>query len=448
MDFIEKIFNAGIVGAGGAGFPTHIKLNCNVKYLIVNGAECEPLLETDKFLMRTKSTEIIRAMDEVGRMIEAEKLIISLKSKYKNEIKHLENAIKELNSNVELFLLENFYPAGDEQILVYEITGKSVPEGGIPLDVNSVVSNVGTLVNIFEAINGNPVIEKYITLIGEINNPGILKVPIGISIKECIEAAGGSSLNDFSVIIGGPMMGRIVHKAEIENEFITKIMGSLILVPSDHYIVKRAQTPIKHIINQAKTACIQCSMCTELCPRYLIGHKLRPHRLMRSLGMSENEEEILKEALICCECGICELYACPMGLSPRIVNKYIKEQLRNKKLRYQRDGNDITAKEIREYRKIPVSRLISRLNLKKYQHKNMEKALEVKASRVVINLRQHIGVSANPIVAIGDRVLRGQMIAKVSMEELGANIHSSIDGVVCKISDSVVIQRIDNEVIL
>ncbi|WP_432663250.1 4Fe-4S dicluster domain-containing protein [Wukongibacter baidiensis] len=448
MDLIEKIFDAGVVGAGGAGFPTHIKLNCSVEYLIINGAECEPLLETDKYLMRTNSFKMVKAMEEVGKNIQAKRLIIGLKAKYKDEIKELRKTIAELNSNVELFLLDNFYPAGDEQVLVYEITKRSIPAGGIPLDVGVVVSNVGTMVNTFEALNGNPVIEKYVTVIGEVNTPCILKVPIGISVGKCIEAAGGSLLNDYAVILGGPMMGRLIYKEEIHKEFITKTIGALILIPRDHYIVDRKELPIKHIINRAKTTCIQCSMCTDMCPRYLIGHKLRPHRIMRSIGMSEGNEKILMEALICCECGICELYACPMGLSPKTMNVYVKNKLRNEGIRYKKEQRQTIANEMREYRRIPVDRLISRLGLRKYKGIDIAGPFEVNVPCVHVSLRQHIGKPAKPIVSVGDRVSKGEIIGKVKIDELGANIHSSIDGKVCEVSDCIVIKSVNDEVIL
>ncbi|MGE5677799.1 MAG: 4Fe-4S dicluster domain-containing protein, partial [Pseudomonadota bacterium] len=388
MNLFQRIFEAGIVGAGGAGFPTHKKLDCKVEYLIVNGAECEPLLETDKYLMRTKSLEIINAMEKVGSEIEAKKIILALKGKYKEESIHLKKAIEELGSKVELFYLDNFYPAGDEQILVYEVTKRPVPAGGIPLDTGVVVSNVGTMVNIYEALSGKPVIDKYVTVVGEIKQPRILKVPIGISVEKCIEAVGGANMEDFCVIVGGPMMGRVIRASQIKNEVITKTTGALIIIPEDHNIVRRKEMTIGHIVNQARSSCIQCSMCTDLCPRYLIGHKLRPHRIMRSIGFPDRNEDVIKEALLCCECGVCELYACPMGLSPRAVNKYLKGELRKQGIKFEKHQETTanidmtTAKEIREFRKIPPQRLISRLDLGKYIGINIEEPIEIYTSQV------------------------------------------------------------------
>ena len=160
MDILEKIREAGIVGAGGAGFPTNVKLNCKVDYFIVNGLECEPLLQTDKYIMRNFSEEIVYIAEEIGKLVEAKNVYIGLKKEYKKEIDALSKAISEWNSNVKLKLLDVFYPAGDEQTLVYEVTGKIIPPGGIPLNVGAVVSNVATLFNIYNAIvNDDPVTE-------------------------------------------------------------------------------------------------------------------------------------------------------------------------------------------------------------------------------------------------------------------------------------------------
>lgn len=448
MDLLQKVYEAGVVGAGGAGFPTHIKLNAKVEYFILNAAECEPLLNTDKYLISIKSEEIIKGMAQIGQILEVKHLIIAIKEKYIKEIKILKEKISQLESKVKIVYLKNFYPAGDEQVTVYEVTGRSVPEAGIPLDVGVVVSNVGTVINVYDAMNGKPVIEKYLTVVGEVNNPKILKVPIGISIKECIEGAGGTSLTDYVVIIGGPMMGTIIDGDEVAKTNIKKTDGSLIVLAKDHYIVRRKRKSLQTIINETKTACIQCRFCTDLCPRYLLGHKLRPHRVMRNVGMAEQDEEIMKEALLCSECGICELYACPMGISPRLVNISVKEDLARKGIRAEKGDLVIESREMIEYRKIPTKRLMARLDIIKYSDQEMGELNEIKARIVSIPLRQHIGKLAKPIVAVGDKVSKGQMIARVERNEMGANIHSSLSGKVVDIHDKIVIEMDDNEVIL
>ena len=252
MSLIDDIYQAGVVGAGGAGFPTHVKYNCQAEYLIINGAECEPLLMTDKYLMRNFTEEILDAVHIVAENIKAEKIVFALKKKYKDEIACLQEISKKKNYNIEFFLMESFYPAGDEQIMVYEITGRTVPEGGIPIDVGAVVTNVGTLKNTYFALEKKPVTDKYVSVLGEVNNPSIIKVPIGTPVKKCIEIAGGSRIEEYSVILGGPMMGKNYSQKEVEEVTITKRDGAVIVVPKDHFIIKRNKQSIEHIKNQAK----------------------------------------------------------------------------------------------------------------------------------------------------------------------------------------------------
>ncbi|GAA0182352.1 4Fe-4S dicluster domain-containing protein [Clostridium sediminicola] len=446
MDLLQKIFDAGVVGAGGAGFPTHVKLNCKVEFLIVNGSECEPLLKTDQYLMKTKADEIIKALEEMSKTLGVKRTVIALKKKYKEQIDSLRKSIENLNSNVELHLMDNFYPAGDEQILVCEVTGRSIPPGGIPLKVGAVVSNVATVVNIYEAMNDNPVTDHHVAVLGDVRNPILLKVPIGTSVIKCIEEAGGSILNDYSVILGGPMMGKTIDKEELDDKFITKTNSAIIVIPKDHYIINRSKSSIKHILNRAKSACIQCSYCTEMCPRYLIGHPLKPHKIMRAVSLSE-KSEIIKEALICCECGVCELYACPMGLSPRRVNIYLKNILRENGIKYDNNQKDPSQHEQRENRKIPAKRLISRLDLNRYEHQKVDGLKAIEISKVNIPLKQHIGAPAQAIVSVGDFVEKGQLIGTMKEGALGSNVHASISGKVIEVSSEIIIESENSEVI-
>ncbi|KAB3525609.1 proton-conducting membrane transporter [Alkaliphilus serpentinus] len=443
MDLINKIKEAGVVGAGGAGFPTHVKINCKADTFIINAAECEPLLSTDQYLMREKSQDIIEAINEVANHVGARRRVIAIKKKYTEEIKSLQQSLHKNGASIELYLLDNFFPAGDEQIMVYEVTGRIVPEGGIPLDVDTVVSNVGTMVNIKDAILGKAVINKYVTIIGEVNEPKLLRVPIGAAIIDCIKEAGGAKEDDYSVVLGGPMMGRVLDQEKLKDQFITKTVGAVIILPKDHYIINRNKTPIQHIINQAKSACIQCRYCTDLCPRYLIGHRLRPHLIMGAISTRTIEDEVFQEAMICCECGICELYACPMGLSPRIINAYLKNYLRQKNFRPAKFDGELQANEARDYRKIPTDRLMAKINVQSYSHQKFKRAYSIKVSSVGIPLKQHIGVMSEAIVALGDWVEEGQMIGRVPDGKLGANVHASISGVIMEIGDIIRIQEGD-----
>lgn len=440
MDLLEQIYNAGVIGAGGAGFPTHKKLNCKVEYFIINAAECEPLLQTDKYIIRNFSHEIIKAVEATAAEVGAEKAVIGLKKKYISEIEVLNKAIKDLNSKVKLHYLKSIYPAGDEHVLVNDVTKKVIPPGGIPLNVGAVVSNVGTVLNIYEAMNGLPVTEKYVSVLGEVNNPKILKVPMGTSVLECIKAAGGASIKDFVLIMGGPMMGRLVLGDDIGKRTITKTDGGIIVLPKNHYLVMQRQVPIKHLINRAKSACIQCSACTEMCPRHLLGHPLRPHKIMRAISTTDDYGESFKEALLCSECGICEMYACPMGLSPRRINVFLKGKLRKKGIKYPAEAKEYKIRDYMDYKQVDVSRLVGRLNVSDYMMTNINKAEEYIPVEVSIPLKQHIGMPAKPVVNAGDSVTKGQLIASVKYEDMGANVHASIDGTVISVDHNIVIK--------
>lgn len=447
MDLLLKIQEAGIVGAGGAGFPTHVKLNCKVEYFIVNGLECEPLLKSDKYIMRTKSDEIIQAVEEIGKVIGAEHLIIGLKEEYIQEIQSLNNSIEKFNSRVKLHLSRAFYPAGDEQVLVYEVTGKTIPPAGIPLNVGAVVSNCGTIFNIFEAMEDKPVTYKFVTVIGEVAKPLIVKVPIGTAVKEVLEKCGGVIVKDYALIMGGPMMGKIISRDKTESRVITKTDGAIIVIPEEHYLVQKEKMTIEHMKNQAKSACIQCQFCTDMCPRSLIGHPINPHKIMRSIALSQEDSEILKQAMICCECGVCETYACPMGLSPKRINVYVKEKLRKDGVKWENTTNTFTPNILRDYKKIPTERLLARVQLDKYKKQRLQEGEEINPIEVKIPLRQGIGAGSISVVSVGDTVKKGQLIGRVEDGKMGANVHASISGIVSEISDSIAIKAIQGEVI-
>ena len=436
MELLKKIYEAGVVGAGGAGFPAHKKLDCSVDCLIINGAECEPLLMTDQYLMRNKGDQLIAAAVLAGEITRASRVILALKRKYVSEARSLIEAVRKANAKVELFYMDGVYPAGDEHVLVYEVTGRIVEPGGIPLSVGTVVSNINTMYNIYEAVNNKPVVSRYVTVTGEVKKPVLIKAPLGTAVGECIAAAGGTCLKNYRAIMGGPMMGKLIGEEQLRDRYITKTDSGIILIPGEHYLSNRAAMPMEHIINQAKSACIQCSYCTDLCPRYLLGHRLRPHRIMRAISMSEDNDTVYNEAFLCSECGICELYACPMGLSPRKVNVHIKERLRNSGAKLKNTSMSLSNSTARDFRKIPMERLISRIDMSKYDMHFDDTVLELHPEKVCIPLKQHIGVPAAPVVSTGETVAEGQLIAAVDYKQTGANIHASIDGIVEEVSST------------
>ena len=162
MNLLDQIKDAGIIGAGGAGFPTHAKLTSEAEYILMNGAECEPLLRTDRYLMIHEAEKLVSGVDLICRELSIPEGRIALKKTYTKEIEALTAAIEKLHSKVQLHLMDSFYPAGDEQVVVYEVTGKVVPPAGIPLDVGAIVDNVATIIAVADAVSGIPFTEKYL----------------------------------------------------------------------------------------------------------------------------------------------------------------------------------------------------------------------------------------------------------------------------------------------
>lgn len=436
MEFTEIVKAAGIVGAGGAGFPTHVKLNTKAECFIVNAAECEPLIETDKYLCRTFPEKIVQAAVITAGHLGAGRIVIALKGKYKAEIDALSGAIAACGAKVELFEMPTFYPAGDEQTMVQMVTGKTVPERGIPIEVGAVVDNVGTLLNLWFALKkGYPVCEKYLSVVGEVKEPVMLHTPIGTRISECI-AAAKPTIEDYGIILGGPMMGRVLlEKEAIESAVVTKTTGNIIVLPRDHYLFGRASMSVDTIRHQAQSACTQCRACTDMCPRGLIGHNIRPNMIMRNIWREKtitDEAEYKRcfgEAQNCCDCGVCEMFACPMGLSPRKINVYLKAQLREKGIKMEKTENP-TALDCIDIRRTPTERLVSRLGLGKYYSLHAHECLELEPSEVYIPFAQHIGKPAVPAVSEGTRVEKGALLAQAAEGALSANIHASISGTV------------------
>lgn len=436
MNLIDAVKDAGVVGAGGAGFPTFIKLDTRADCFVVNAAECEPLIETDKYLCRSFSREIISGTLKAAGHLGAKRIAVVLKRKYDAEIRALRAAIAERQPDIELFEMDSFYPAGDEQTIVQQLCRVSVPERDIPANVGVVVNNVGTVLNIENAARGIAVTRKYLSVTGDVAKPLILDVPIGMSVLSCVEAASPRSA--FATIIGGPMMGKVYSREALDSVSVTKTTGNILVLPKNHYLIRRAQVPIGRLSIQAKSVCIRCRMCTDLCPRFLLGHDVQPHLVMRNLwreGLIEDNREYLRafgNAVNCCECRACELFSCPMELSPCAVNIHIKGMLKKRQLQPERNLSP-TARSDVDMHKIPMARLTARLGLSPYYGREIAAVVSLDADTVRIPLRQHIGKPALPVKERGETIEEGELLA-VADEGVSANVHASISGVIREIS--------------
>ena len=440
-DIVEKVRAAGIVGAGGAGFPTHVKLAAKVEQVLANGASCEPLLMSDPYLIEHEAERILRGLQLVMSATGARQGTVCLKGKHCDAVGVVHRlAGKGPFKDIELLELGDFYPAGDEQVLVYDLTRRVVPEGGIPLQVGVVVSNVETLFNVARAVDGGePVTERYLTVTGDVKRRLIMKVPIGLPVGEVILLAGGATVNPFNVVMGGPMMGRVVSDLGTP---VDKTTSGVLVLPPEHNVVTGKVTDPERVRHLTKVVCCQCTRCTDLCPRYLLGHSLKPHAIMRQLGARpEVANEVMKDALICSECGICEKYACPMMISPREVNAQLKRELLQKGVKRNSEPQDYKPSAFRDARKIPTARLMERLRVKQYDDHPPLYSEKIKAREVSIPLKQHIGAPAIAVVKQGDRVKKGDLLGEIVDQALGARVHASMEGVIVSVGERITIRK-------
>ena len=435
----------GIVGAGGAGFPTYAKLDQRAETIILNCAECEPLLRLHRQLLEKYAREIVDTFHLVGQAVGAKEVIIGIKKAYKQTIEAVESVIGEY-PEVRLGLLDEVYPAGDEVVLIYEVTGKVVRPGGLPIESGVAVFNVETIYNVWRAMNQQtPVVDKLVSVVAEVEHPVTVRVPIGTTIEEVVALAGGTTVKDPVYFIGGPMMGFIGSGSQP----VTKTTNAVLVLPQDHYLVKRKRSKSSIDMKRAAACCCQCSMCTDLCPRHLLGHPIQPHLFMRAATCKDVQQpNIFINTFFCCSCGVCELYSCPQELSPRTLMLEYKNGLRANGLR----APEVTAVPVgeeRSYRRVPMERLMSRLDLTKYNKEAQLDESVIPVKRVKIMLSQHIGAPASCVVKPGDMVVKGQMIAEPA-KGLSVGIHASVNGLVSEVNEKYVVietqeGRADNE---
>ena len=425
----------GIVGAGGAGFPTYMKIDGRAETLILNCAECEPLLTLHRQLLASCARQILEALAKVKETVGASRAVVGVKKEYRETVEALERVLPDFEG-ISLHLLDSAYPMGDEVVLIYETTGKVVRPGGLPIEEGIAVFNVETMYNIHRALaERKPVTEKLVTVTGETGHPVTVRMPLGASLKDCIRAAGGARREDTVCLVGGPMMGSV----KAVDSPVTKTTNAVILLPKDHPLIRRKDQNPSIGLKRAASSCCQCQTCTDLCPRHALGHPIEPHRFMRAAANRDFQDAApYINTLFCSSCGLCELYSCPQGLSPRSLMAQYKAGLRKAGVRVPENRIPASVQETREYRKVPEARLAARLGLGAYEAPAPLKAYSgeetaERVEQVTLPLSQHIGAPAVPVVKVGDHVEKRQMIAAAA-EGLSVPIHASVTGRVIRVT--------------
>ena len=426
----------GVVGAGGAGFPSYAKMTEKADTVILNCVECEPLLKLHRQLLAMHAEEIIQMLDEVRETLGAKEAVIGVKDTHVHTIQIITDVIKNY-PNVRVCAVRATYPMGDEVILIYEATGRVIKPGGIPIDENVVVYNTETMYNLYRAVHMQiPVTNKLVSIVGEIDHPLTVRIPLGTTVREAVSLAGKVTIEDPAYVMGGPMMGKL----GTENTIITKTTNAIIILPKEHQVVRRMNKNLNIERKRAASSCCQCRTCTEMCPRHALGHPIEPHRVMRALANQDTGDlSVYMNTAYCSSCGLCENYACPQGLSPRSVIAEFKNGLSAAGIRSENPKVSEVADD-RELKKVPVKRLKAKLGLYSYDVPAPFIDTTPTTKYVRIQMSQHIGAPAKPFVKAGEQVKKGQKIADAA-EGLSVAIHCSIDGVVEKADEREVIVR-------
>lgn len=430
----------GIVGAGGAGFPSYAKLDTRATAIILNCAECEPLLKLHRQMLEKYAYEIVSTLSLIADTVEADEFVIAVKGSYKGAVSAVEKVLGDFKKG-RIGILPEMYPAGDEVVTIYETTGRVVPPGNLPISVGCIVYNVETVYNMYCALNSkSPVTHKYVTVAGEVKTPKTIKAPLGTSFKTLIEMCGGTTKENVRIISGGPMTGNLGDMYDV----VTKTTNGILVMPENHEIVVKRLVNAGLEIKRAMSVCCQCRACTELCSRNLLGQPIAPHKFMRALSRNViTDPQDMINTMYCSSCGICEMYACPQGLNPRSLIAEYKIGLRKNGIKPTALEKFDEVRDDREYRLVPMHRLKERLDLVKYDIDAPITEDTPKEKSIKIMLSQHIGAPAKPVVKTGDKVTASQIIAQTDESALGVNIHAPKNGIIENITDKFIIITVD-----
>ena len=310
-DLLAKLRDGGIVGLGGATFPTHVKLNLkpaqNIQTLVLNGAECEPWITTDDYLMRERAAEIVQGIGILRYLVSPAETLIGIEDNKPQAIAAMRQACA--GTNIEVVAVPTLYPTGGEKQLIKILTGKEVPSGGYPLNIGVVCSNVATAYAVHRLVNhGEPMISRLVTVTGNVKTPQNFEALLGTPIEELVKFAGGALPDSSGFILGGPMMGQFINSGQMP---VMKGTNCVIVESAQLFPPPPPALP-----------CIRCTRCADVCPADLQPQEL--HWFAKSKNLDKANKYHLFD---CIECGACN-YVCPSNIPLVQYFRFAKSEIR------------------------------------------------------------------------------------------------------------------------
>lgn len=433
----QQMKDAGLVGDGGAGFPSYAKLADGADTLLINGSECEPLLYTDYMLMKREMPMILAGIQAVVWSLHISRVLFCVKGHTAKRLSLSDG--DSLGTRITVKVLPDVYPIGDEISLIYQATGRVVRPGNLPITKGVIVYNVETMYNLGRMVKFfEPVTMKWLTVGGDIDEPRVIRVPIGTPVADLFERLGIDVDEDHVVLDGGPSMGKIINHNTAE---VGKTTKALIVLPKDVRAIEAKSLNERVAVTRAETACCQCTRCTDMCPRSLLGYPLEPHKMVRTaMGAAKVNPVMVLSATLCCGCGICESLACSQGISPRVVINNYKALLAKNKMRYVAD-EDVEVKEERDFRMIPSEKWAQVLGAKRFDKLAVWGGELRDFDRVELALGRYIGIPSTPAVKDGQIVHVGDIVAAASAG-LSVPQHASIHGRVTVTDKKIIIDKV------
>ncbi|MBP7866746.1 MAG: SLBB domain-containing protein [Acidobacteria bacterium] len=428
-ELCRRVADAGVVGMGGGGFPTHLKFRPRLDAVIVNGAECEPLLDCDYFTLKRHGEAVIRGARAVASGCGAADVVLAVKRKNAA----LAEALAPLGG-FRAVLLDDVYPSGDELFVIRAALGRTLPQGVIPSFEKIYVGNAATLKAVDDALAGVPFTRRLVTVCGAVREPGTFDVPLGTRFGDLVAACGGVRVAGARLVEGGVMMGALAS----DDDVVRKTTSGVVALPPDHPAVLERLRPLAYSARVAEHACCQCARCSELCSRRFLGHDLAPHRLMRLVGARRDYRALHSPTLFNCSgCGLCSLIACPFDLSPRrLILEARRVVPRPQGVVPPEPAPPPEASCVA----VPTKKVMAKLQLNAWLAPHRFAGEFPLPAALRVPLQQHAGRPAVAAVQPGECVEAGQVIGRPADGGPSAAVHAPAAGTVESVGDSVTIR--------